>query len=73
MDATTFFFVMLGIVALTANLMRLVLWLDTPRASARGRRVSPAPRTASFERSAGSRRCDRAAAELRLERAQLAA
>ena len=73
MDGTTFFFVLLGVITLTANLMRLVVWLDTPRPSAHGRRPSPASRTIPFERGSGASRCDRAAAELRLESARLAA
>ncbi len=73
MDGTTFFFVLLGVVTLTANLMRLVLWLDTPRPAARGRRASSAPRTVRFDREAAARRSDCAAAELRLESARLAA
>ena len=63
MTGTALFFVILGVAVVVAQLMKLVLWLDTPRRSARRvRRASPARHTA-----------DVAVSELALERARLAA
>ena len=60
MTGTTFFFVLLGVTAAVANLMKLVEWLDTPRKTAR---------RAETRESADTLAC----AELALERAKRAA
>ncbi|MCR5826049.1 MAG: hypothetical protein K6G54_05760 [Oscillospiraceae bacterium] len=64
MTGSALFFVILGVSVMVGWLMKLVLWLDTPRRSARR-----AP-----HRSANSQRVvDFAVSELALERARLAA
>ena len=64
MTGSALFFVVLGVAVVVVYLMRLVLWLDTPRHAARRvRRRSPAARRA----------VDFPVAELGLERARLAA
>lgn len=66
MTGTTLFFVVLGVGVSTANLMKLIEWLDSPRGKAPERRAVHAARRDD--------RCDdRAAAELALERALIAA
>lgn len=63
MTGTALFFVILGVAVVVAQLMKLVLWLDTPRRAAR-----------RVRRSSGARRvADFSASELALERARLAA
>jgi hypothetical protein len=39
MATSTFCFVLLGVTALSANLMKIVLWLDAPQPRRRSRRA----------------------------------
>ncbi|MBQ7713262.1 MAG: hypothetical protein IJT71_00045 [Oscillospiraceae bacterium] len=64
MTGTTFFFVLLGVTAAVANLMKLVEWLDTPREAAR-RAARPAVSREGADALART--------ELALERVKLAA
>ena len=63
MTGTALFFVILGVAVVVAKLMKLVLWLDTPRHDARRVRRSSRDRRAE----------DVSVSELALERARLAA
>ena len=65
MSGMTLFFVLLGVTVVVTELMKLVEWLDAPRANSR-RSVRPVSRAAR-------RSSDRATALLDLERARLAA